>query len=167
MAKNIKIASFDPSLRNFGIAKAVYNGKVELKDLSLIKTKPNKKLNRGEDDLRCARKIIEEINPIIKWADYVVAEIPVGSQSARAAWTLGIVLGILATIPNLIEVSATEAKAVTGNKRASKKKVTKWATSRYPDANWLYYRGRLVNDNEHLADAVCALHAAINRGEFK
>lgn len=160
----IKVLSLDPSLRNFALVKAKYNGLVEIEDLNLVKTKPNKKLKRGEDDLRCARIIYRELEPAVEWADVVIAEIPVGSQSSRAAWTLGIVLGMLATIPDLIGVSARDVKSAAGSKVASKSVVLNWATNKYPDANWRYYRNKLTRDNEHLADAIGALHAAINKG---
>lgn len=163
----MKITGIDPSLANFGIAQVVYEEEgVFVTNLRVVRSK--KKGKGGHDYMRRARKINEEFSNAIEGSQVVIAEIPNGSQSSSAAWSLGIVLGILSSCPiPLIEVSNFDVKRIaTGKKSASKEEVMEWALDLYPDAPWLKYRGRLTRANEHLADALAVIHAGINTKEF-
>ena len=69
-------------------------------------------------------------------------------------------------------MTPTEVKlAGAGKKTATKEEMINWAASQYPKANWLYQKRNgvkcLVNKNEHLADAVAAIHAGIQSETFK
>lgn len=96
----------------------------------------------------------------------------------------------------IIEVSPMEVKiAVSGNRKtkASKADIIEWAAARWPEAPWLraardgsvttktkavraaggkgktvsWRRGDLLNDNEHLADALAIATAGINTPAFQ
>ncbi|WP_218958956.1 RuvC family protein [Salinimonas marina] len=100
-------------------------------------------------------------------------EIPVGSQSARAMASYGICVGLLASIQiPIIQVTPAEVKiAATGSKTATKNEMIHWAVSQYSDADWLTTRrgGQdvVTNKNEHLADAVAAVHAGVKTDTFQ
>lgn len=143
---------------------------VELVGLHIVQTEGLKKrpkgMPRSHDDLRRARESIEGIKHMVDtWApDHIVAEVPFGSQSARASWALGIALGVLASIPDLIEVTPRDVKAATGEKHADKDMMIEWAMDLHPDAPWKMrkLKGNLIqvsSSNEHMADAVGACYA--------
>lgn len=97
----------------------------------------------------------------------------VGSQSANGMKSYGVCVGILGAFRamgiQLIEVTPNENKiALTNNKTASKDAMIKAAHSIYPEANWLKDgKGRMLNKNEHLADAIGAIHAGVNTPAFQ
>ncbi|WEU67400.1 hypothetical protein [Xanthomonas phage JGB6] len=91
---------------------------------------------------------------------------PFGSQSARSAWTLGIALGVLSHIDDLIEVTPRQVKTATGESHADKEEMIAWAIEKHPDGPWKMrkLKGELVqvaSTNEHMADAVAACYAGI------
>lgn len=100
-------------------------------------------------------------------------EIPVGSQSARSMASYGICIGVVASIDKpLIQVTPAEVKLVaTGSKTASKDDMIKWATEMYPEGQWLTTNKKgvvsFVNKNEHMADAIAAMHAGVKTDQFK
>lgn len=177
----VKIVSFDPSLRNFGIAKLALNlndNSFRVRELILAKPtmadKATKKtVRKNSDDLRRARWLHTHMMAACKDAVIAVAEVPVGSQSARAMASYGICIGVLAglEIP-LIEVTPNEVKLVSvGKKTASKAEMIEWATKKHPEGNWKTRKSKgemvLTNDNEHLADALAAAYAGIQTEQFK
>jgi len=174
----IKVLGIDAAFSNVGLALASIDitdpahPVIEITDLKLIHTEGAKKRPKGvsksADDMRRAREALKGIQDAIRdWApDHVIAEVPFGSQSARSAWTLGIALGILASIPNLIEVNPRQVKAVTGEPHADKDWMIDWAINKYPNAPWAMrkLKGEMVqiaSTNEHLADATAAIHAGL------
>lgn len=176
--RKIKVLGIDAAFSNVGLALASIDITdpshpiIEVTDLKLIHTESVKKRPRGvsksADDMRRAREALQGINQAITdWEpDYVIAEVPFGSQSARSAWTLGIALGILASIPNLIEVTPREVKTATGEPHADKDHMIEWAMNRHPEAPWVMrkLKGNMVqvaSTNEHLADAAAAIHAGL------
>jgi hypothetical protein len=145
---------------------------VFIKDLGLIQTETEKEFDRKSyDDLRCAIAISMKLQALAADADCVIAEIPSGSQSARASWALGIALGTLtAVLPHvLIRVTPRETKlAAVGLSDASKEEMIDWAVGLYPDAPWIRHRKKVVKTKcEHLADAIGVLHAGMAKREFK
>jgi len=170
----------DAAFANVGIAVATLditdpkNPVIAVEALRLIHTEGLKKRPKGvprsADDLRRAREALYGIHDAIDShePDFVIAEVPFGSQSARASWALGISLGVLASIPNLIEVTPREVKAATGEKHADKDYMIEWAMGLYPNAPWQMrrFKGDLIqvsSSNEHTADAVAAIHAGIGQ----
>ena len=167
----LKLLGIDPSFRNFGTAKATYDKntkQIEITRLQLISpfvvdTRSLRGTRRNSDDLRRAEYLHGHTLDLCKDIDLVIAEVPVGSQSARASVSYGVCIGLLASLPvDLVQVTPIQVKkASVGNPKATKKEMIDWAYSLYPDLDWLTKRGRLLNSNEHLADAIATIHAAI------
>ena len=175
----IKVLGIDPSLSNFGFAMCnvtVEGGKTKIDVHNLILTATEvedkatrKKVRKNSTDLERARILAGAVALATNWADVIAVEVPVGSQSARAMASYGICIGVLASITKpLLQLTPTEVKlAGFGDKNASKEEMISWATSLYPQANWLRHNGKITQKNEHLADAVAAVHAATLLDEFK
>ena len=175
----LKVIGIDPSLNNMGFAKAIldtetYN--LSITNLALAETAPDKKsakvVRKNSDDLARARLLHDALQRETEGMSFAFVEIPVGSQSSRAMASYGICIGVLASckIP-IIQVTPTEVKlAGYGTKTASKQDMIRWATEKYPKANWLTRKSKgelvLMNDNEHLADAVAAIEAGIATDQF-
>lgn len=176
----IKLLGIDPSLNNLGLAFGRVN--LDSFDVSIDKLvlehpdkadKVTKKtVRKNSDDLRRARCLHKALQQALKEAQIAIVEVPVGSQSARAMASYGICIGVLAScnIP-MIEVTPSEVKLVSvGSKTASKAEMIEWAMTMYPDANWkMTKRGGVMvptNANEHLADAVAAIHAGLLTDQF-
>lgn len=173
----LKIASIDPSLSNFGLAKGTIDISheafpVTLSELQLVETDTDrsarKVVRRNSEDLERARKLLRGMQRFIADADMVFVEVPVGSQSARSMASYGICIGVLASIGKpLIQVTPTEVKlAAVGSKTASKSEMIEWASKLHPDLNWLVSRGKMTAKNEHLADAIGAIYAGVLTDEF-
>lgn len=177
--KTIRILGIDPALRNFGFAI----GEIDLKtneckilDLYLSQTKPEKKRKNRKsfEDLNCATVHSKAIDELIKkWnIDYVSAEIPIGSQSARAMASYGICIGIISNLPKkLFRVTPDEVKlAGCGFKTATKEEMIEWATTKFPNSPWRTRKVKgkleLKNDNEHLADACGVIEATLKTKEW-
>ena len=174
----IKVMGIDMAFSNVGLAMCTVdltnpaNPKVVVQDLCCVHTESVKKRPRGlskaSDDLRRAREALSAIRAqIATWQpDVIVAEVPFGSQSARASWALGIAIGVLASIDDLVEVTPREVKVATGEPHADKSEMIEWAMDRHPEAPWAWrkYKGALISvasTNEHQADAVAAVYAGI------
>lgn len=177
----LKVVGVDPALRNFGLVKATINiadpnFPIEIQHLELVSTETDaaskKVVRKNSDDLQRARKLHHSLHQFIGDANMVFAEIPVGSQSARAMASYGVCIGVLASIRKpLVQLTPTEVKlAAVGDKNASKRDMINWATTAYPEANWLRVKRNgkmeLVDKNEHLADAVATLHAGLLTDQF-
>lgn len=174
----LTVMGFDPSFRNFGMAKGfldVDTGEFSLAriHLSEIETPAKSKVVRQNSlDLQVAQRSHKALHGFLEDVDMVFVEIPVGSQSARAMASYGICVGIIASIQKpLIQVTPTEVKMVTGSKTASKADMINWATTEYPQAPWLTKTQKgvtsFINKNEHMADAIAAIHAGCQTDQFK
>lgn len=176
----LNVVGVDPSLRNFGIATAV----LDLDDMTfkitgmrLVESEDNAKkqktVRKNSDDLRRAKLLHDGFMDACKDASFAFIEVPVGSQSARAMASYGICVGVLASCPiAMIQVTPVEVKlAGTGIKTATKDEMIEAAVAAHPYAKWLTRKLKgeaiLMNDNEHLADAVWAIQAGINTDQFK
>ena len=115
----MRLLGIDPAFANMGLCAAIKNGsQVDVVDLKLITTDgQNKKtVRKNSDDLRRAKELhtglhsmIDEHRPHI-----IFAEVPQGAQNARAAWGLGIAVGILASIQvPFIQLTPLEVKLCT------------------------------------------------------
>lgn len=175
----MRILGIDPSLRATGIAAGIYlfdKAEVVVDDLVLLTTErsAHRQIRRNSDDLRCAEELLSDLHDRIDYykPTLIVAEIPSGAQSARASWTLGITLGLLATFSMrnlmLIQVDARDVKQhFTGSKTASKRAMIDAAVFKYPALPWLTHRGKTTNANEHLADAVAILEYGVTTAEAR
>ncbi|MFT4064362.1 hypothetical protein [Paraburkholderia sp.] len=178
----IKIIGMDPSLSNFGFAKATLDPGTmtySIDDLVLVKTenekdkKLKKAVRKNSEDLERTRTLYEGMIQACQGASIALVEVPVGSQSARAMASYGVCIGVLAACPiPLIQVTPSEVKlAGTGYKSGTKDEMIEWAMNKFPAANWLLMKraGKMVPvaANEHLADAVGAIEAGIKTDQFR
>lgn len=173
----VTVMGIDPSLRNTGIAIAEVNTEtgnvVKIVDLILARTQPGPKSQRKSSaDFEAATVISTSIrNAVAEFRPSVVfAEIPSGTQSARASFALGITLGIMATmLPKPIEVTPQQTKLQSvGVRTATKGEMIEWAVAVYPEAQWQRTSGgRIMNANEHLADAIGVIYAGLVTPEWQ
>jgi Holliday junction resolvasome RuvABC endonuclease subunit len=180
MVTEMRILGLDAAFANTGLALCRYelsSNRLFLDEVGLIKTgqdKVNKKVvRRNSDDLRRAGEVIKAVDEVIARfkPNFIVCEVPFGAQSARAAWALGISVGLIAHAASrvpLIQVTPKEVKDVVGEKFPDKAQMIQWATKTFPTANWPVRGGKVVAGSaEHMADAVAAVHAGIQTDEFK
>lgn len=173
---NVPVMAVDPSLRATGVALGYAGnalGAVTVESIHLIETEKTsaKTVRKNSDDLRCARLIHDELarlralhKPVV-----TIVEVPSGTQSARASWALGVMLGLIAGLPlPVVEVSPVEVKKHwAGSKAASKETMIALAVDRYPGLGWLRHGGRITGKNEHLADAVAIMHTGAVTAHFR
>ena len=172
----IKIVSLDISMSNLGIAKGIFD--TETKKLTITDclticplVSDNKQVRQNSKDVVRSRQLLDALVEHTKEADMVCAEIPVGSQSARAMASYGICVALIAVVqkikPTFIEVSPNEVKMIVGSKSATKKEIIQWVQSRHPEAPLETFRGVIsLAKAEHQADAIVAIHAAMQTPVF-
>jgi len=176
----LNIGGFDPSMKNFGLVKAKLDmdeGYLSDLELSLVQTsvdtKNKKVLRKNVQDFERAQKLFKETSAFFEGLDVICVELPVGSQSAAAMKSYGVCIALTAAlnIP-IIYVTATEVKlAGHGTKNATKQQMIDWVVNEYPELPWLRYKKHgvmvLNSANEHLADAIAALHAGVQTDQFE
>lgn len=175
----IPVMGMDPSFLHWGLASAdldLTTGILTTPVIQVIEPSnlEGKNIRVNSDDLHRARQIAEIVMPLAMKAKVIFAEVPVGSQSARAMASYGICVGILSSIQGMgieiIQVGALESKkALTGNKNATKQQMIDHAYENYPQANWYYNakKDKLLSRNEHAADAIAAIHSGVNTPVFQ
>jgi hypothetical protein len=175
----VRIVGLDPSLRNWGMVNALYDQEhkkllvqsVEIiqPDLSMVGSSKQNLL-----DIESATQLYAGTFALIRDADFVIAEIPTGSQSSRASLGSGVCLGVLGALKlipllNFIPVSPTEVKrAGHGTLNATKKEMIEWAVTKHPEANWPRYKSKgelVINEGkaEHMCDALAAIYAGLKK----
>lgn len=179
----LHVVGFDPSLRNWGIAKGVMTteipGSLEITHLGVIQPvlPTGKQVRQNSLDLESARQLCAQALAAAQGAHAIFVEVPIGSQSARAMASYGICVGVLGAlrasgIP-FFEVTPTEVKMISvGKKTATKSEMIQWAYNRHPEAKWPTYKqhGQEVISEakaEHMADAVAAIHAGLASNQFQ
>ena len=181
----IPVAGFDPSLTNWGIAEGQldletgYLNGVRLEVVSTDKGK-NKQVRTNSDDLRRCEELARKALEVGRRCKAIFVEVPVGSQNASGMKAYGVVCGILGTLRaegvQIIEVTATEVKvAFTGNKNATKQQMIDAGVEFYPTVEWprhakngaKFKKGDLMNEAEHVADALAAIHAGVSTPIFQ
>lgn len=173
----IPVVGMDPSLTGWGIAESVLDistGILDTPKLSLIQPikDKSKQIRQNSVDLGVSEQLSLGAFKAARHAKAVFVEAPVGSQSARAMASYGICMGILGALKSegvpLYEVNATEVKlALAGKKDATKREMIDKASEFYPEANFFRQKGHLIDKNEHVADAIGAIHAGINTPMFQ
>lgn len=169
------VLGIDPSLRNFGYALAeldMSNMCFDIKELLLVETeatKLKKVVRKNSDDLERCRIHATALREMQKKAQIAFVEVPVGSQSARAMMSYGACVALLGTIDiPLIQLTPREVKmAAVGAPDATKREMIDWAAGKFPRADWLRKAGRLIDKNEHLADAVASINAGLVNEDFR
>lgn len=173
----IPVAGMDPSLTHWGTAEGqlCLNAGVlsDVKvDMAVTAKGKEKQVRTNSDDLRRTQTLAEHAFDVGHRAKIVFIECPVGSQSASAMKSVGVSHGIVGAMRakgiQVIELTAKAIKkAMTGDSNATKLMMIEAAVEFYPDAGWKYHRGKLTNDNEHMADAIGAIHAGVLTPEFQ
>lgn len=136
-----------------------------------------KRVRQNSLDLESAKQLCQGAHEAMQGADVVFAEVPVGSQSARAMASYGICVGILGSLRALstpfFEVTPSEVKMVSvGRITATKQEMIDWAVAKHPEANWPVVNkkgGTPINASkaEHMADALGSVYAGIGLDEFQ
>ncbi len=176
----IRVVGFDPSTSNWGICHAVVDADTmnfTVDDFNLIQTESEVKkgVRKDSDDIRRAQEVRDGMLLACAGKSIAISEIPFMNPGgyASANFNSGLVTGVLASCPiPLIQVFPSEVKfQATGIKSATKGEMIEWAMNKFPEAPWIMrkLRGKLVPTaaNEHLADAVAAIHAGIKSDQFK
>ena len=177
----MRVAAFDPSLRNWGWSVGEYDVETGLLSVERVGVcqpalPKSKQVRVNSLDLESAQQLTATAWEVARRANAVFVEVPVGSQSARAMASYGICVGVLGALRTLgiplIELSPEQVKLVTGKKTATKKEMIDWATSLYPQAGWPTQTKKGVttfveSSAEHMADATAAMYAGVNSQQFK
>lgn len=174
MSKIIQIIGIDPSLRNTGIARGWLNietleWEVESVELNETEKGKSKTVRKSSDDFDRARILHEAVAEAERGAQIAFVEMPIGSQNAAAMLSYGVCISLIASldIPVIQCTPAEVKKFATGDKMATKEEMIAWASEKFPDINWLRQGTRILNKNEHLADAVGAINAGLKTDDFK
>ena len=179
----MRVVGFDPSLRNWGIAKGIFIPEpyprlhIEKVDVINPELPTGKQVRQNSLDLESAKQLCAAALSAAKDAQAIFVEVPVGSQSARAMASYGICVGVLgalrATGIPFFEVTPTEVKmASAGKKTATKLEMIQWAMNQHPEANWPRYKQNGVvkvseAKAEHMADATAAIYAGLACNSFQ
>lgn len=179
----MRVGGFDPSLRNWGIAKGIFipgpypRLHIEKVDVINPELPTGKQVRQNSLDLESAKQLCAAALSAAKDAQAIFVEVPVGSQSARAMASYGICVGVLgalrATGIPFFEVTPTEVKmASAGKKTATKLEMIQWAMNQHPEANWPRYKQNGVvkvseAKAEHMADAIAAIYAGLACNSFQ
>jgi Holliday junction resolvasome RuvABC endonuclease subunit len=181
-SSGIRVVGFDPSMRNWGIAKGILipdGSIVQIESLDVVKTDSEKakQVRQNSHDLGAAETLARGAVAAAQGAQAIFVEVPVNSQSARAAMSCGLCIGVLGALRAMgipfFEVSPNEVKMVSvGKKTATKDEMIDWAMKKHPDAPWPMQTQKgvttvVASTAEHMADAVAAIHAGINSTSFK
>lgn len=188
MSNKLCIVGMDPSYKNWGLCKGLYNTdthKIHMQDVSLLKIPvvKNRKLRKqmtafekAEIDITRSIQLIKALDLYLQNCQVIFTEIPHGSQNSRAAVSMGILLALLGYIEKdrkLIKVVANDIKLATiGHAQATKNEIVDRAVSLCPNLNWptskCQEQKRIdYGTAEHMADAMGAIEAGINLPEFK
>jgi len=178
----IKVTGFDPSMRNWGMAKGIYDTntqKLTLTDLVIIQPEvtKHKSVRQNSKDVEKAEQLFTGAVEFCKGSDIVFAEVPAGSQMARASVGNGVCFAIIGALRAckfpITEITPIEVKlAATGKKSATKLEMIAWATRLHPEVEWPNHKKQGVvkiteGTAEHLADAVGTIYAGLQTQQFQ
>ncbi len=183
VSDTMRVVGFDPSLRNWGVSRGILTLGDELvltiDELSVIKTdsEKHKQVRQNSMDLEAAELLSKGAMEAAQGAQAIFVEVPVSSQSARAALSCGVCIGVLGALRAMgipfFEVSPNEVKMITVGKRtASKIEMIEWAMAKHPSAPWPMQTKKGITTvvegtAEHMADATAAIYAGIASKPFK
>lgn len=165
---------FDPSFRNWGVVIATYNTVTKettpVKLILLETPSKEKGIPSNEADYNRIKPLINSLLLLVKEhrPEFIIAEYPIGSQSARAMYGYAVCVTMMGVINvgfgiPIYKVTPREVKVyATGNPEATKNDMIKWATDLHPTLNWPRHGKNItVTKAEHLADALASLHAGL------
>jgi Holliday junction resolvasome RuvABC endonuclease subunit len=173
----IPILGMDPSLTHWGLASSSLDLTTGIMDdpvntLIVPDRLQHKQVRQNSKDLHEAEQLASIVFKLARQAKVIFAEVPVGSQSARAMASYGVCVGILGALRaegiQVIEVTATEVKkALTGRSQATKREMINAAVALYPTSDFFARGGKIPDKAEHVADAIGAIHAGVNTSTFQ
>lgn len=176
MSHKVKVVGLDPSLRNWGWSIGeleLTTGELKILRVGVIQPDipEGKQVRQNSKDLASSYDLYMGAKDVMEDSVFTFAEVPIGSQSARAMASYGICVGVLGALRaesnHFFEVTPSEVKLATGlPKTATKDQMIEWATTKHPEANWPTYKeaGLQVISKakaEHCADATAAIHAGL------
>ncbi len=162
--KDLIILTNDPSITAWGWA-VINNGKVKAAGcISTSSEQKARRIRKGDDTVRRVSEINQELLAVIRrWdVNYIVSELPHGSQSASAAVMIGICTGVMQTMADALNLGiewyseADAKKAMSGKRSVSKAEMIETVKLSYKDILW----DRAKFRNEAIADAMAVYHAA-------
>jgi len=162
LKKSLIVLANDPSITAWGWS--VINEEGEVLDIGCIKTEPmykKLKIRKGDDTTRRISEVVKKLMFIIKEYDvnYLLSELPHGSQNANAAVMIGMVTAIVQTIADIWDIAVeweTEGsckQAVLGKRSAVKREMIE-AIDKLYEINWT---GTKYKD-EAIADSLAVYH---------
>ena len=177
----MRLVGMDPSLNNWGLAEAELLPGGHLRVIRLSVTQPEvpsgKQVRQNSKDVSVAMQLFGAAYDATGLSQVNFAEVPVGSQSARAMASYGVCAGVLGALRALgrdfIEVTPGEVKrASIGSVTATKSQMIQWAVANHPEANWPKFKRDGVKyiseaKAEHMADAIAAIYAGIRTPMFQ
>jgi Holliday junction resolvasome RuvABC endonuclease subunit len=169
------ILAIDPSIRETGYVvfqRESTDHEFEPVEGSCLKTQKSDKYDKkGQDRLRRIGQINHGLQLVIKRRniEYIVSELPTGSQSASAATTLGLVTGAVKTICDLNDISHSfyndkMCKSVVFNKKMDKDEVVEAMQEEYPDA---YIWQDVKYRDQSMADSIVVFKTALKEGDIE
>jgi len=167
---DLTIMAFDPSLTGWGWVVVKIDGTVL--SSGIIKTEPENKVRRirkGDDDVRR----IYEINHILlrrirrHRVNYLISELPHGSQSSSAAKMIGMTSAIAQTLAQTLDLpiewySEGDSKQALLGKTTATKQETIDAIDRLYEFDWTGVKYK----DEAAADAMSIFHTALQHSPF-
>ncbi|AIZ94815.1 hypothetical protein [Pseudomonas phage vB_PaeP_4029] len=176
----LNVIGMDPSMSNWGLACGQYDttsNTLSLRHIEVIKTSKtkDKQIRVNSDDLNRSTEITTRVMEVIKEANVIFVEVPVGSQSAAAMKSYGMCIGILSAVRASGKpfhlLTPTDLKVMACNsKTASKDAMIEWAVKKYPHLNWpMTSKGEVIASKaEHMADACAAAeYGVFHHNDFK
>ena len=177
----INIAGLDPSMSNWGIVLGhldIDEGELTVKSVHTIHPDKLKKskVRQNSKDVLLAQDLYKQNIELLYDTDIICAELPIGSQSARAMASYGICLGIIGALntelTKVVEVTPMQVKKVVGNDNPSKIEMIEWAMDQHPEIDFPTYKRNGLEyisaaKAEHMADALVAIYAAAETTQFK
>lgn len=160
----MNILTNDPSFTAWGYAVITSSG--EIINTGCIKTAPEHKkmrIRKGDDRIRRISEINTCLINIIKKYDigFILSELPHGSQNAQAAVMIGVVIGIVQTLSDLLNIpveyySEQDAKKSVLNKKSATKEEMITAIGNIYPVKW----SNIGYKDEAVADAMAIYHVA-------
>lgn len=165
---NFPVLTLDPSLTAFGYA--IVDG-YQVIESGCIKTKPSNKvlkIRKGDDRIRRISELLNVFQILFEKypIKYIVSEQPHGSQSASAATSLGMMLGIVQTMAVFMNVnvewySENESKRCILYKNEATKQEMVDAVRAKQYTGWFREGNGKKAINEAVADAIAVYHVAL------
>ena len=161
--EELTILTNDPSITAWGWAVIRNNVVLETGCIKTSSEQKARRIRKGDDTVRRVSEINFHLIQKIKGhgINYIVSELPHGSQSASAAVMIGICTGIMQTLADAFDVGiewyseADSKKAVLGRRSVSKQEMIDTIQTLYD----VPFTGIKYKD-EAVADAMAVYHVA-------